>query len=252
MQLARVALLAAALPALASACGFTIHMLVSHRAFSRFASTPLKPFLMDDLADNTGSLYAGSPYPDYLYACGSNHDNGEYTHWSPFQAVASRYVNTTYPAPRNATGRALVAFLAGITSHYMADESWHGINTPGGQGLIQTIGGLDFNATGQLDGNAHNFADDTGEFVAAYETFLTWDDPEQWVIPIPDLLAIYALAKRTDVKAADIEECAAIFQASELSDSSQRCRRHGRHGGAYVAAPRRVDRRRWPTQRRHP
>jgi hypothetical protein len=104
------------LPVAAMACGFTVHMLVSHRAFSTFASTPRKPAIMDDLAENTGSLYAGSPYPDYLYACGSNHDNGEYTHWSPFQAVASKYINRTYPAPRNATGRALVAFLAGITS----------------------------------------------------------------------------------------------------------------------------------------
>lgn len=214
LSLVRARLLAlAALPALAAACGFTIHMLVSHRAFSRFASTPLRPAMMDDLAENEGSLYAGSPYPDYLYSCGSNHDNGEYTHWSPFQAVAARYVNATYPAPRNATGRALVAFLSGITSHYMADESWHGINTPGGQGLIQTIGGLDFNATGQLDQNAHTFADTTGEFVAAYETFLSWDDPEQWIIPIPDLLNIYAIAKRTDVTAGDIEECAAIFFA---------------------------------------
>ena len=51
----------ATLPALVASCGFTIHMLVSHRAFSRFASTPLRPAMMDDLAENTGSLYAGSP-----------------------------------------------------------------------------------------------------------------------------------------------------------------------------------------------
>jgi hypothetical protein len=195
-----------------NACGFTVHMLVTHRAFSVLASTPRRPFFMNDLAENTGSLYAGSPYPDYLYACGSNHDNGEYTHWSPFQAVASRYINRTYPSPRNATGRALVAFLAGITSHYMADESWHGINTPAGPGLLLTIGGLDFNATGNLDQAAHTFGDDTGEFVSAYETFLNWDDPTQWIIPIPDLLNIYSDAKRT-VLASDIEECAAIFFA---------------------------------------
>lgn len=206
-------LVSAILPAVVTSCGFTVHMLVTHRAFSALASTPRRPFFMSDLAENPGSLYAGSPYPDYLYACGSNHDNGEYTHWSPFQAVASRYINRTYPAPRNATGRALVAFLAGITSHYMADESWHGINTPAGQGLLLTIGGLDFNATGGLDQAAHTFGDDTGEFVSAYETFLNWDDPTQWIIPIPDLLNIYSDAKRTDVLASDIEECAAIFFA---------------------------------------
>jgi len=32
---------------------------------------------MPRLLENLGSVYAGSPYPDYLYACGPNHDNGE-------------------------------------------------------------------------------------------------------------------------------------------------------------------------------
>lgn len=195
-------------------CGFTVHMLNSHRALSSLASTPLTPSLMSSLVANRGSLYAGSPYPDYLYECGPNHDDGEYTHWSPFQAVAARYIRESYPAPRNASGEALVAFMAGVVSHYMADISWHGLaETPGGYGLIEHIGALDYNGTGGLDSAPHTECDTGGEFVAVYENAVPWDDPTAWVIPTPDLLRIYALANRSDVQASSIEECAAIFFA---------------------------------------
>lgn len=53
----------------ASACGFTVHMLNSYRALSTpLASTPLSEGFMATLRDNSGAVYAGSPYPDYLYA----------------------------------------------------------------------------------------------------------------------------------------------------------------------------------------
>jgi hypothetical protein len=195
-------------------CGFTVHMTNSHRSLSSLASTPQTPELATTLRENLGALFAGSPYPDYLYACGPNHDDGEYTHWSPFQAVAVKYVLQAYPSPRNASGQSLVAFLAGVASHYMADISWHGLaETPHGYGLIETIGGLDFNTTGELASDAHTEADTAGEFVAAYDNTLPWDDPTQWVIPINDLLAIYKMANRSDVTASSIEECAAIFFA---------------------------------------
>lgn len=198
----------------AHGCGFTVHQLNSHRSISSLSSTPQTPELTTIIRENLGAMYAGSPYPDYLYACGPNHDNGEYTHWSPFQAIASRYISQTYPAPRNGTAQALVAFLAGVASHYMADISWHGLaETPHGYGLIETIGGFDFNTTGELAGDAHTEADTAGEFVAAYDNVLPWDDPAQWVIPINDLLAIYKMANRSDVTAGAIEECAAIFFA---------------------------------------
>ena len=198
-----------------SACGFTVHMLNSHRALSTpLASTPQSKTFMALLRGNLGSVFAGSPYPDYLYECGPNHDDGEYTHWAPFQAIAAKYIRETYPTPRNASGEQLVAFLAGVVSHYMADISWHGLaETTGGYGFIQTIGALDFNDTGYLISSAHTEADTGGEFVAAYENALPWDDPTQWVIPIPDLLEIYKRANRSDVTSGAIEECAAIFFA---------------------------------------
>ena len=208
-------LLLASLGSTVLACGFTVHMLNSYRALSTpLASTPSAPGFIELLRDNAGAVYAGSPYPDYLYECGPNHDDGEYTHWSPFQAVAARYIHTRYPAPRNASGAQLVAFLAGITSHYMADISWHGLaETTQGYGFIESLGALDFNASGFLISSAHTEADTGAEFVAAFENGLFFDDPTAWVIPIPDLLAIYASANRSDVTAGAIEECAAIFFA---------------------------------------
>jgi glycosylphosphatidylinositol phospholipase D len=165
----RAAVLSLALLRGASACGFTVHMLNTARALnSPLASTPLDPAFMQTLRANTGAVYAGSPYPDYLYECGPNHDDGEYTHWSPFQAQAAKYIRARYPAPRNASGDALLAFLAGVTSHYMADISWHGLaETSSGYGFIQTIGAMDFNDTGALISSAHTEADTGGEFIAA-------------------------------------------------------------------------------------
>ena len=209
----RAALLALAASA-AAGCGFTVHKLNSHRALTALASTPRSPSFMPVLSENLGSVFAGSPYPDYLYACGPNHDNGEYTHWSPFQAVAAAYIREAYPEPRNASGRALVAFLAGVASHYMADISWHGLaETPSGYGLIETVGVLDFGCDGSLCSVAHTFSDTGGEFAAVYENAVPWDDAAAWVVPVNDLLAIYRRANRSDVTAAAIDECAAIFFA---------------------------------------
>jgi hypothetical protein len=203
----------ALLPAVVDACGFTTHISIAHRALSGY-SDPRHPSFSTLLHENLGSLLAGAPYPDYLYECGTNHDNGEYTHWSVFQGAAVSYLRTTYGEKRNATGDALAAFLFGVVSHYIADISWHGLaETPSFYGLIETIGGLDFNVSGGLNSAPHTLADTGGEFVAAYELPLTFDDPTQWVIPLADLLAIYASVNRTDATAGDIEECAAIFFA---------------------------------------
>jgi len=195
----------------ASGCGFSTHDLITHRAASAFYSGPFAALL----ADNSGSLEAGSPYPDYLYQCGANHDDGEYSHWSPFQYAAALYIRSTYSAPLNSSGAALVAFMFGVTSHYVADINWHGLaEVPSAQGMIETIGVLDFNTSGPGPAPApHTLADTGGEFVAAYAVGLTWESPETWVIPVADLLAIYKSVNRTDVTASAIQECALEFAA---------------------------------------
>ena len=196
----------------------TLHQLVSSRAMT-YAAVPSYPAFIPLLLANLGSLQAGAPYPDYLYQCGSNHDDGEYTHWSGFQAAAANYIRAAYPAPRNATGDALVAFVTGVVSHYFADIVWHGLaETPSGYGLIETIGGLDFGAHGDLNSTAHTLADLGGEYVSVFQDETgAWDDPTTWVVPTDDLLAIYASVNRTDVTAAAINQCAALFYAGTLA-----------------------------------
>ena len=156
-------------------------------------------------------------YNDYGYQCGPNHDDGEYTHWTPYQFWAATWLRAAYPSPLNASGRATAAFLAGAVSHYVADISWHGLDgTPQDYGLIETIGFLDFNCTG-LCQPAHSQADEGGEFVAAYATALAFDDPNAWVIPVADLVSILRFVNRTaetgHMGAGDIEECAVEFYA---------------------------------------
>lgn len=73
----------------------------------------------------------GAPYPDYLYTCGTDHDAGEEAHWTPFQIAAANYIRDKYPhwakESRNMHGPGLVAFMLGVTSHYIADMNWHGL-----------------------------------------------------------------------------------------------------------------------------
>ena len=66
-SLAAAAALALALGARsAAACGFTIHMTVTHRALNHFFSGPPASFGAL-LAGNRGAVEGGSPYPDYGY-----------------------------------------------------------------------------------------------------------------------------------------------------------------------------------------
>ena len=162
------------------------------------------------LRANLGYMYAGAPYPDYLYTCGNNHDDGESTHWPPWQAAAAKYIRSVYPSPRNATGDRVVAFMFGVVSHYIADVNWHGmVQVPVGYGMIESTGGMDYGCTGGIgdpcQSEAHSLCDTGGEFTASYQTTLFWDDPDSWQIPVNDLLGIYREANITDVNASAIE-----------------------------------------------
>jgi hypothetical protein len=76
-------------------------------------------------------FFSGAPFPDYLYTCGDDHDAGETAHWTPFQMAAATYIRETYPQwateGRDSAGAGLVAFMLGVTSHYIADMNWHGL-----------------------------------------------------------------------------------------------------------------------------
>ena len=66
--------------------------------------------------------------------------------------------------------------MLGVTSHYITDINWHGLEViPAGEGIIRTMGYMDFNCTdGDLCSIAHSAADTGGEFAAAVSMNLSW------------------------------------------------------------------------------
>ena len=59
---------------------------------------------------------------DYLYTCGSNHDDGEFAHWGMFQVWAAKYIRMHYPKPWSNAANKLIAFVAGVVSHSISDS----------------------------------------------------------------------------------------------------------------------------------
>lgn len=106
-----------ALLAVVNGCGFTTHNLIAHRAMfhfkERFAG------YNELLNKYPNAVLGGAPFPDYLYTCGSDHSDGEYAHWAPFQANASNYIRSK-PKPWDEDTEKLVVFMMGVVSHYIA------------------------------------------------------------------------------------------------------------------------------------
>lgn len=112
----------------------------------------------------------------------------------------------------------LAVFFLGITAHYMSDLSWHGmIQTPEGYGMIESVGGLDYQCAGGIGAGcmspAHTISDTGGEFVAAFTLDLSWFAPawDLTSVPIADLMAIYDGLHIGGFGPADIAECGEIF-----------------------------------------
>ena len=104
-----------------------------------------------------------------------------------------------------------------MTSHYITDINWHGLETvPAGEGLIRSIGYADFNCTnGDLCSIAHTAADTGGEFAAAVALDLAWY-PDRWYLPTEDLVQIYSMVGKT-VDPAWINECGVLFYVGSFA-----------------------------------
>lgn len=140
--------------------------------------------------------------------------------------AAADYIRSTYPnwynESRSADGPGLVAFMLGVTSHYIVDINWHGLETiPSGEGLIRTMGYADFFCTdGDLCGVAHSACDTGGEFVGAATLNISWYPDDTWYVPVDDLVNIYALLNASGegplVEPEWIEECGVIFYIGKI------------------------------------
>ncbi|GMI37411.1 hypothetical protein TrRE_jg12794, partial [Triparma retinervis] len=181
------------------------------------------------------ALQGGAPWPDYLYACGDDHNAGEIDHWEPFQIMAAKYIRETYPdwqeQGRDGHGAGLVAFFNGVVSHYIADENWHGLCSGcSSKGFIKQIGYTDFPCSGDLCENAHKATDMGGEFVASVQTDLGWYPGREWYMPTQDLVNIFDNMNKTcnpegrtsycpTTKPRYINECSLAFYAGSYAVS---------------------------------
>ncbi|KAF3815369.1 hypothetical protein GH733_016751 [Mirounga leonina] len=98
------------------------------------------------LLEHQDAYQAGAVFPDAFYPSicerGQFHDVSESTHWTPFLNASIHYIRENYPLPWEKDTEKLVAFLFGITSHMVADISWHSLGIE--QGFLRTMGAVDF------------------------------------------------------------------------------------------------------------
>ncbi|KAM6185857.1 phosphatidylinositol-glycan-specific phospholipase D [Rhynchocyon petersi] len=173
----------------ASPCGISTHVEIGHRALEFFhlqtESVDYKQLLLEHQdAYQAGTVFPDSFYPDICKG-GKYHDVAESTHWTPFLNASIHYIRENYPLPWGKDTEKLVAFLFGITSHMVADVSWHSLGIE--QGFLRTMGAIDFHNSYS---EAHSAGDFGGDVMSQFEfnfNYLT----KRWYVPTKDLLEIY-------------------------------------------------------------
>lgn len=172
-----------------SPCGLSTHIEIGHRAleFLHLQDGPVN--YRELLLEHQDAYQAGTVFPDAFYPgiCkgGKFHDVSERTHWTSFLNASIHYIRKNYPQPWEKDTEKLVAFLFGITSHMVADVSWHSLGIE--QGFLRTMGAIDFQGSYS---EAHSAGDFGGDVLSQFEfnfNYLT----RRWYVPIKDLLGIY-------------------------------------------------------------
>ena len=104
----------------AFANGQSTHCWISEQAIVELSEGDLKQFLLD--ADLEVYWRNGTMFPDGGYAVGD--DYGEIAHWEPFQKMYLSWIKDNYSPPWSDEASAHIAFLLGMASHGMADQSF--------------------------------------------------------------------------------------------------------------------------------
>ena len=161
------------------------------------------------------AVIAGSDFPDFLYAIPALHDGGEAAHWPPFHAAAIRYVrNLTDFKSGNWTDdtASLVAFLYGVSVHYVADEYWEGLNSQisHGVGFVEALSAinLDHPGTSDADETPANMA---GDFDIAWSFDESGILPWKRYYPLQHIVNIYHADNFPAVTLADMQKCKLLF-----------------------------------------
>ncbi|ELW68777.1 Phosphatidylinositol-glycan-specific phospholipase D [Tupaia chinensis] len=177
-----------------------------HRALEFF---PLQEGRVDFkklLLEHQDAYQAGTVFPDAFYPSickgGKFHEVSESTHWTPFLNASIHYIREKYPLPWEKDTEKLVAFLFGVTSHMVADVSWHSLGVE--QRFLRTMGAIDFHGSYS---EAHSAGDFGGDVLSQFEFNFNYL-ARHWYIPTQDLLGIYeTLYGREVITAAEIADC---------------------------------------------
>ncbi|XP_054985447.1 phosphatidylinositol-glycan-specific phospholipase D isoform X2 [Sorex araneus] len=170
-------------------CGISTHIEIGHRALEFLQLHNGRVDYKELLHEHQDAYQAGTVFPDSFYPSicesGRFHDVSESTHWTPFLNASVHYIRENYPLPWDKDTEKLVAFLFGITSHMVADVSWHSLGIE--QGFLQTMGAIDFHGSYS---EAHSTGDFGGDVLSQSEfnhNYLS----RHWYVPVKDLLEIY-------------------------------------------------------------
>ena len=100
--------------------GQSSHLWISNRAIDHLPNGELKSLLEDPSLERQWKN--GTMFPDGGYAV--NDDYGEIAHWESFQLAYLEWIRDTYSPPWTTEAKEHIAFLMGLGSHGLADQSY--------------------------------------------------------------------------------------------------------------------------------
>eukprot|EP00750_Incisomonas_marina_P002215 INCI12155.2.p1 GENE.INCI12155.2~~INCI12155.2.p1 ORF type:complete len:828 (-),score=116.71 INCI12155.2:164-2647(-) len=105
-----------------------------------------------------------------------------------------------------------MAFIFGVSIHYIADEMWEGLNDQlwNGQGFVRVMAAANLNSTGTND-NDEGPANMAGDFHMSYATDQDWLHPWKREYPLEKILEVYHLYGKPNVTLKSLQTCKLIF-----------------------------------------
>ena len=100
--------------------GQSSHLWISSRAIDHLPNGELKQLMQDPSVERQWKN--GTMFPDGGYAV--NDDYGEIAHWESFQIAYLKWIRETYSPPWSVEAKEHIAFLMGLGSHGLADQSF--------------------------------------------------------------------------------------------------------------------------------
>ena len=100
--------------------GQSSHLWISESAIQALPFGELKDLLSNPVYEQ--HWRNGTMFPDGGYAI--DDDYGEIAHWEPFQAAYLKWIKDSYTLPWSVEAKEHIAFLMGLASHGLADQSY--------------------------------------------------------------------------------------------------------------------------------